>query len=60
MRKITLFVATVTVVDAWLSITTLAPGALAGSTFNRLSVTTVAKASPISRYHYDEYLLVTD
>ena len=35
-------------------------GALAGSTFNQLSVTTVPKGSPISHYHYNEYLLMTD
>jgi hypothetical protein len=65
MHKITLFVATVSVfvlvgIDAWLCFRTLTPGALAGSTFNRLSVTTAAKSSPISHRHYDEYLLVPD
>jgi len=35
-------------------------GALAGSTFNPLRITTAAKGSPISHYRYDEYLFVTD
>jgi hypothetical protein len=63
MRKIALFAATVAVfvligIDAWLCVRTLTPGALAGSTFNRLISTTAAKGSPISQYH--DYLLVTD
>jgi len=65
MRKIILFAATVAVfgligVDAWLCMRTLTPGALAGSTFNRLSNATGAKISPISHYHYDGYLLMAD
>jgi hypothetical protein len=53
MRKITLFAAVVAVlvligIDAWLSVRTLTPGALAGSTSNPLIGTTGAKASPIS------------
>jgi hypothetical protein len=70
MRKITLFTTTVAVfvligIDTWLCIRTMPRSALAGSTFpgstfNRLSVTTVAKGSPISHRHYNEYLLMTD
>jgi len=65
MRKITLFATTVAVfvligIDAWLCSRTMTPSALAGSTFNRLSVTTVPKGSLISHYHYNEYLLMTD
>ena len=65
MRKIILFAATVAVfvligIDTWLCMRTLTPGARAGSTFNRLSITTAAKGSPISHYRYDEYLFVTD
>ena len=45
MRKIALFAAAVAVfvligVDAWLCIRTFSPGALAGSTFNPLIITT--------------------
>jgi len=65
MRKIILFAATVAVfvligIDAWLCSRTMTSGALAGSTFNQLSVTTVPKGSPISHYHYNDYLLMTD
>ena len=65
MRKITLFAATVAVfvligIDAWLCSRTMTSGALAGSTFNPLRITTAAKGSPISHYRYDEYLFVTD
>jgi hypothetical protein len=45
-------------IDAWLSIRTITPGALAGSTSNRLIVTTGAKASTLS--HYNDYLFVSD
>jgi hypothetical protein len=45
-------------IDAWLCIRTMTPSALAGSTFNRLIVTTGANASPIS--HYDGFLFVSD
>jgi hypothetical protein len=63
MRKIALFAAAVAVlvligIDAWLSIRTLTPGALAGSTFNPLIIATDAKGSPIS--HYNDYLLMSD
>ena len=63
MRKIALFAAAVGVfivigMDAWLSIRTITPGALAGSSFNRLIVTIGAKASTIS--HYNDYLFVSD
>jgi hypothetical protein len=59
MRKIALFAAAVAVFvvigfDTWLSVRTITPGALAGSTFNRLI--TAEKGSPIS--HYDDYLFV--
>ena len=59
MRKIALFAAAVAVFvvigfDTWLSVRTITPGALAGSTFNRLI--TVEKGSPIS--NYDDYLFV--
>jgi hypothetical protein len=58
MSKIALFAAAVAVfvligIDAWLSIRTLTPGALAGSTFNPLVITTRAKGSPVSH----DYLL---
>jgi hypothetical protein len=65
MRKITLFTAALAVfvvigIDTWLCMRTLTPGALAGATPNRLSITAGAKASPISHYPYKDYLLVTD
>jgi len=50
-------VALVLVIDAWLCIRTMTTGA-ADWTFNRLIVTTGAKASPIS--HYDDFLFVPD
>jgi hypothetical protein len=61
MRKIALFAVVFGVfivigIGAWLSVRTITPGALAGSTFNRLITT--AKGSPIS--HYDDYLLAPD
>jgi hypothetical protein len=59
MRNIALFATVVAGfivigIDAWLCIRTMTSAALAGSTFNRLTVTTGAKASTISRY--DDYL----
>jgi hypothetical protein len=60
MRKIALFAAAVAVfvligIDTWLCIRTLSLGALAGSTFNPLTITTRAKRSPISQ----DFLLVS-
>ena len=60
MGKIALFAAAVAVffvigIDAWLCIRTMS-SALAGSTFNPLSVATGAMSSHIS--HYDDYLFV--
>jgi hypothetical protein len=43
-------------IDAWLCIRTMTPSALAGSTFNPLSVATGAMSSHIS--NYDDYLFV--
>jgi hypothetical protein len=59
MGKIALFTAAVAVffvigIDAWLCIRTMPPSALAGSTFNPLSVATGAMSSHTS--HYDDYL----
>jgi hypothetical protein len=48
-------VALVLVIDTWLCIRTMTT---ADWTFNRLIVTTGAKASPIS--HYDDFLFVPD
>jgi hypothetical protein len=63
VRKITMFAAAVAVLvligfDTWLSIRTLTPDALAGSTVNPLITTTRAKVSPIS--HDNDYLLLSD
>jgi hypothetical protein len=60
MRKIVLFAAAVAVfvligIDAWLCIRTLSSGALAGSTFNPLTIATRAQRSPISQ----DFLLVS-
>ncbi len=61
MGKIALFAAAVAVffvigIDAWLCVRTITPSALAGSTFNPLSVASGAMSSHIS--HYDDYLFV--
>jgi hypothetical protein len=61
MGKIALFAVAVAVffvigIDAWLCIRTMTPSALAGSTFNPLSVATGAMSSHIS--NYDDYLFV--
>ena len=63
MGKVTLFAAAVALliligVDGWLCIRTLAPAAMAGSSYNRLITATSANASPIS--HYNDYLFVSD
>jgi hypothetical protein len=60
MGKIALFAVAVAVffvigIDGWLCIRTMPQSALAGSTFNPLSVATGAMSSHIS--HYDDYLL---
>jgi hypothetical protein len=62
MRKMALFAALVAGlvligIDAWLSVRTITPGALADSTSNRLNITTAAKAKTS---HYDDYLFVSD
>jgi hypothetical protein len=62
MSKIALLVAAAALlglisVDTWVSIKTLTPGELAGSTFNRLTITTAAKGQLTS--NYSDYLFVS-
>jgi hypothetical protein len=45
-------------IDAWLSVRTITPGALASSTFNRLMITTAARGQSTSQYN--DYLFESD